>query len=62
VKQSEKGDLSDFERGEITVAHLAGESVKRIATLLDASGATGSKVLSAYTNYDNISSAKGGSE
>jgi transposase len=54
--------LSDFERGQIIVAHLTGESVKRIATLLGVSRATGSKVMSTYTHYEKTSSAKRSSE
>jgi hypothetical protein len=54
-KNRKMGDLSDFVRGQIIFAHLAGPSVKIIATLLGVSIATLSKVISAYTNYENTS-------
>jgi predicted transcriptional regulator len=44
------GDLSDFERRQTVGARLAGASVIKTATLLGISGATVSKVMSAYTN------------
>jgi IS30 family transposase len=44
--------LSDFEAGQIVCARLSGASVTNTATLLGASRATISKVMSAaYTNY-----------
>jgi hypothetical protein len=46
------GDLSNFERGQIVGARLAGESVTEIATLLV------SKVMSAYMNHGKTVSAK----
>jgi predicted transcriptional regulator len=52
------GDLSDLEGGQIVGAHLAEASVTKTATLLGASGATVSKVMSAYTNHGKTS-AKG---
>ena len=44
------GDLSDFQRGQIVGAHLAGASVPKMATLLGVSRAAVSKVMMAYTN------------
>jgi predicted transcriptional regulator len=52
------GDLSDFERGQIIGAHLAGASVTKTATLLGVLRATVSKVISAYTNHGETTSAK----
>jgi transposase len=52
------GNLSDFERGHIVGARLAGASVTKPATLLRVSRATLSKVMSAYTNHGKITSAK----
>jgi hypothetical protein len=40
VKQSENGDLSDFERGQIVGVSLAGASVMKTDTLLDVKRAT----------------------
>jgi hypothetical protein len=45
------GDLSDFERGKIVDSSLAATSVTKPAALLVVSKATGSKVMSAYTNH-----------
>jgi IS30 family transposase len=52
------GDLSDFERGQIVGARLAGASVTEIATLLGVMKATVSKVTLAYTNHGKTTSAK----
>jgi hypothetical protein len=51
------GDLSDFDRRQILGERLAGASVKA-TTSLDASRATVSKVMSAYTNHGKIISMK----
>jgi hypothetical protein len=51
--------LSDFERGQIAGARLAGVSVIKTAPLLCLSRATVSKVMSAaYTNHGKTTSAK----
>jgi hypothetical protein len=50
------GDLSDFERGQIVGARLAG-ACDKTATLLGVSRATDSKVMSAYTNHGKTTSA-----
>jgi transposase len=52
------GDLSNFERGQIVDAQLAGASVTKTATILGIPGATVSKVTSAYTNHGKATSAK----
>jgi predicted transcriptional regulator len=52
VRKNRKiGDLSNFERGQIIAARLAGASVIKTATLLGISRETVSKVMSAYTNH-----------
>jgi transposase len=53
-----KGDLSDFERGQIVCARLDGASLTKIATLLGVPKATVSKVMSAYTNHGKTTPAK----
>jgi predicted transcriptional regulator len=58
VKELENGDLSDFERGQIVGALLAGASVSKTAALLGVSRATDSKVMSAYTNHEKTTSVK----
>jgi predicted transcriptional regulator len=52
------GNLSDFESGQIVGTRLPGASVTECATLLGASRATVSKVMSAYTNHGKTTSAK----
>jgi hypothetical protein len=52
------GDLSDFERGQIIGARLAGASVTKTATLLGLLRATVSKVMSAYMNHGKTISVK----
>jgi len=42
--------LSDFQRGQIVGACLAGAYVTKIVTLLGVSRATVSKVMTTYTN------------
>jgi predicted transcriptional regulator len=56
------GSLSDFERGQIVGACLAGASVTKTATLLGISRATVSKVMSAYANHGKPTSANRNSE
>jgi hypothetical protein len=50
--------LSDFERGQIVGAHLAGDSVTKTATLLGILRVTVSKVMLAYTNHGKTTSVK----
>jgi hypothetical protein len=52
------GDLSDFRRGQIVGAHLAGASVNKTATLLGLSRAMFSKVMTSNTNHEKKSSAE----
>jgi predicted transcriptional regulator len=52
------GDLSDFEKGRIVGASLAGVSVKKTATLLGVSRAAVSKVTSTYANLGKTTSTK----
>jgi hypothetical protein len=51
-------DLSDFERGQIVGAHLAGASVTKTNRLLGVWTATVSKVMLPYTNHGKTSSEK----
>ena len=52
------GDLTDFQRGQIVGARLAGASVTKPASLLGVSKAAVSKVMMTYTNNGRTSSAK----
>jgi transposase len=52
------GDLSDFERGLIVGARLAGAFMTEIAVSLRVSSATVSKVMLVYTNHGKTTSAK----
>jgi transposase len=52
------GDLSDFERGHIVDARLAGASVTKPAIILGVSRATVSKVMSAYNISEEEQRAK----
>jgi hypothetical protein len=49
------GDLSDFERGQVVGARLAGASVTKTAILLGVSRATVSKFMLTYTNHGKTS-------
>jgi len=52
------GNLSEFQRGQIVGARLAGASVTKTATLLGSSRAAVSKVTMEYTTHRTASSAK----
>jgi len=52
------GSFSDFQRGQIVGARLAGASVTKTATLLCVYRAAVSKVVMTYTNHGRTSSAK----
>jgi predicted transcriptional regulator len=56
------GDLSHFERGQLIGVRLAGAYVTKTATLLGASRATVSKVMSAYTNHGKTAVKKNGGQ
>jgi hypothetical protein len=49
------GELSDFQRGRIIGARVAGASVNKMASLLDVSRAAVSKVKMTYTNHGELS-------
>jgi len=52
------GDLSDFQRGQIVGARLAGASVTKMTTLLGVYRAAVSMVMATYTDHGRTSSAK----
>jgi predicted transcriptional regulator len=52
------GNLSHFGRGQIFGARLLGAPVTETATLLGASSAAVSEVMSVYTNHGKTKSAK----
>jgi hypothetical protein len=49
------GNLSDFQRGEIVGARLAGETVIKLATVLGVSKAAVPKVTTSYTDHGKTS-------
>jgi IS30 family transposase len=57
-KNWKMGDLSNFEREQITGASLAGASVVKTAILLGVSRVTVSKVMSVNMNHGKITSTK----
>jgi transposase len=52
------GDLSNFERGQIVDACLAGASTTKTATLFGVLRATVSQVMSTYMNHGKTTSVK----
>jgi hypothetical protein len=52
------GDLSDFEKGKIVSAHLAGSSATKTATLLRVLRGAVSNDLSAYMNHGKTTSGE----
>jgi preprotein translocase subunit SecG len=57
-KNRKMADLSNFERGQIVGARLAGASMTKTAMLLGVSRVTVSKVMLAYTNHEKTTPAK----
>jgi transposase len=53
--------LSDFKRGRVVGAHLAGASTAKMAISLSVSRAAVAKVVMAHTNHGKTSSTKGNS-
>ncbi|GFX35967.1 hypothetical protein TNCV_4214891 [Trichonephila clavipes] len=51
-------DLSDFQRGQIVEARLAGTSVTETSQLFSLSGGTMSKIMTTYTQLGKSSFAK----
>jgi len=47
-------DLSDFQRGQTVGEHLVGASVTKTATSLGVSRAAVSKVMTAYTSWEDV--------
>jgi hypothetical protein len=58
MKVLQNGRLSDFQRGQIVGAHLAGSSVTKTATLISVSRAAVSRVMTPYTKYGKTSSVE----
>ena len=52
------GDISNFQRGQIVGAHLAGESVTKTTNRLGVSRTAVSNVMMTYTNHWRTLSAK----
>jgi len=48
------GDFSDFQKGQIVGAHLAGASVINTANLLGVSRAAVSKVMMTHKSWEDI--------
>jgi hypothetical protein len=58
VKNRKIGDLSNFESGQIVGLRLSGASVIKTATVLGVPRGPVSKVMSAYTNHGETTTAK----